>query len=110
MRLRLPVMLLATLTLAVCGGRPANPVAAEPVEPPVLAATGTVPPANHPAPPATRPAPPADRPDPAASAEPAAPTGVHHILERGQTLYTLARLYEVPLSTLMSANGITDPT
>jgi murein DD-endopeptidase MepM/ murein hydrolase activator NlpD len=35
---------------------------------------------------------------------------VRHILQRGQTLYSLARLYDVPLKSIMTANHITDPT
>ncbi|HEU4400934.1 MAG TPA: peptidoglycan DD-metalloendopeptidase family protein [Candidatus Polarisedimenticolia bacterium] len=38
------------------------------------------------------------------------PPGVYHPLEHGQTLYSLARAYQVPLATLMRVNGITDPT
>jgi murein DD-endopeptidase MepM/ murein hydrolase activator NlpD len=34
------------------------------------------------------------------------PTGVVHILRRGQTLYSLARLYDLPIATLIEANGI----
>jgi murein DD-endopeptidase MepM/ murein hydrolase activator NlpD len=46
-----------------------------------------------------------------ASAEPA-PTarGVRHVFQPGQTLYSLARAYKVPLEVLMRANAITDPT
>jgi hypothetical protein len=35
---------------------------------------------------------------------------LHHIIRRGQTLYSLARLYGVDLQDLMRANGIVDPT
>ncbi len=35
---------------------------------------------------------------------------VYHRLERGMTLYSLARAYRVPLADLMRANRITDPT
>ncbi len=38
------------------------------------------------------------------------PRGVYHIFEPGQTLYSLARAYQVPLETLMRVNGINDPT
>jgi murein DD-endopeptidase MepM/ murein hydrolase activator NlpD len=41
---------------------------------------------------------------------PAARPGTYHELQRGQTLYSLARRYHVPLATLLRANGITDPT
>ena len=40
----------------------------------------------------------------------AAPSGVHHPLEPGLTLYALSRAYQVPVSTLMTVNGIEDPT
>jgi lipoprotein NlpD len=36
--------------------------------------------------------------------------GVRHPLHAGQTLYSLARAYGVPLDVLMRVNGITDPT
>src|SRR5881628_2841122 len=36
--------------------------------------------------------------------------GVHHTLHRGQTLYSLSRIYRVPVATLMRVNGITDPS
>ena len=34
---------------------------------------------------------------------------MRHTLRRGQTLYSLARLYDIPLNELMAANGISDP-
>jgi murein DD-endopeptidase MepM/ murein hydrolase activator NlpD len=34
---------------------------------------------------------------------------VRHTLRRGQTLYSLARSYDIPLNELMAANGISDP-
>ncbi len=40
----------------------------------------------------------------------AARPGTYHELQRGQTLYSLAHRYQVPLATLMRVNGITDPT
>jgi murein DD-endopeptidase MepM/ murein hydrolase activator NlpD len=40
----------------------------------------------------------------------ATPPGVHHPLDAGLTLYSLSRAYHVPVSTLMKANGITDPS
>src|SRR5262245_12673695 len=43
-------------------------------------------------------------------AAPAARPGVYHPLESGMTLYGLSRLYGVPVTTLMKANGIEDPT
>ena len=45
----------------------------------------------------------ADAPEATPSSE------VHHVLRRGQTLYSLARLYGVSLADLMTANGIHDP-
>ncbi len=39
-----------------------------------------------------------------------APAGVHHPLDRGQTLYALSRAYGVSVDRLMTVNGITDPT
>ena len=36
--------------------------------------------------------------------------GFYHRLQPGQTLYSLARTYDVPLDDLMRANGIVDPT
>jgi len=38
------------------------------------------------------------------------PTGIHHTLRRGQTLYSLSMIYRVPVGTLMRVNGITDPS
>jgi hypothetical protein len=50
-------------------------------------------------------------PRPAATAvRPAAPAVIYHPLRPGQTLYTLARMYDVSVEELMEANGITDPT
>lgn len=54
-------------------------------------------------------------PAPSSARRPAAPPverapGVHHPLRRGQTLYALSRAYGVPVSTIMEANGITDPS
>ncbi len=37
------------------------------------------------------------------------PKGTYHKLRRGQTLYTLSQLYQVPLNRLMRANRIGDP-
>src|SRR5262245_60979863 len=51
----------------------------------------------------------ATEPQRAAAAEPARDdrtTGVVHILRRGQTLYSVARLYDLPVASLMKANGI----
>jgi biotin carboxyl carrier protein len=38
------------------------------------------------------------------------PSGVRVSLQPGMTLYSLARAYQVPLQTIMTANGILDPT
>ncbi len=38
------------------------------------------------------------------------PAGIHHPLQRGQTLYALSQAYNVPVPTLMAVNGIEDPT
>ncbi len=45
--------------------------------------------------------------------EPPAPqheVGVYHIIESGQTLFALYRVYQVPVETLIETNGIADPT
>lgn len=49
---------------------------------------------------------PATRIDPAARIDPA---GIHHTLERGQTLFALSRTYGVPVETLIEVNTIQDP-
>lgn len=38
------------------------------------------------------------------------PGGIYHVVERGQTLYRIAKTYGVDLNRLMQANKITDPT
>src|SRR6266850_7728579 len=38
------------------------------------------------------------------------PESTYHELQPGQTLYSLARAYGVPLERLLQANGIGDPT
>lgn len=35
---------------------------------------------------------------------------LHHILEAGETLYSVSRIYKIPYEALAAANGITDPT
>lgn len=50
--------------------------------------------------------------EPAVAQPEAAPEplhGVHHLLERGQTLGALSRMYGVPVDVLIRANGIVDP-
>ena len=39
-----------------------------------------------------------------------APDGVVHVVQAGQTLWRIARAYEIDLQTLAEANGIDDPT
>ncbi len=41
-------------------------------------------------------------------ADQAAPKGVHHVVERGQTLWRIARNYGVPLEVIAEANDIED--
>ncbi len=38
------------------------------------------------------------------------PYGVYHTVEKGQTLYTISRVYDVPLKDIEKANGINDPS
>jgi murein DD-endopeptidase MepM/ murein hydrolase activator NlpD len=40
---------------------------------------------------------------------PVAPRGVHHELQRGETVYRLSRRYGVSVETILEANGIEDP-
>ena len=44
--------------------------------------------------------------DPATRIDPA---GIHHTLERGQTLFALSRTYGVPVETLIEVNAIRNP-
>jgi lipoprotein NlpD len=39
-----------------------------------------------------------------------APTGVYHIVEPGQTLYRIAKTYDIDAARLAKVNGINDPT
>ncbi|HUD70936.1 MAG TPA: M23 family metallopeptidase [Dongiaceae bacterium] len=103
-------MLLATLSLAACGGRQVTPVVAEPIENPPAPVAHSAPRASA----VARPTPPPAEDHPEQAERPrekpkTAPPGVRHTLEPGQTLYSLARLYDVPVRTLMEANGITNP-
>lgn len=36
--------------------------------------------------------------------------GIHHVLQPGESLWTLARLYDVPMDTIQEANQLTDET
>lgn len=36
-------------------------------------------------------------------------SGVYHTVEKGQTLWRIARMYNIELKTLMAANGLSDP-
>jgi len=38
------------------------------------------------------------------------PPGIHHRLERGQTISSMARMYGVPADAIIAANGIVDPS
>jgi LysM repeat protein len=44
-----------------------------------------------------------------ADGDPDGNEGIYHVLRRGQTLYSLSRLYQVPVERLVQANGIKDP-
>lgn len=69
--------------LLACGGRSSAPPLAEPVDVRTISDADSI--------------------DP--------PPGVtYHLLQRGETLYSLARAHGVPLATLMQVNGITNPT
>ena len=46
---------------------------------------------------------------PATQAPAPAPVTSTHTVQRGETLFSIARRYSVPVDLLMSANGITDP-
>ncbi|HTX72838.1 MAG TPA: LysM peptidoglycan-binding domain-containing protein [Rectinemataceae bacterium] len=35
---------------------------------------------------------------------------IYHVLQRGETLFSLSRQYNVPVEAIMSANGISDPS
>ncbi|MDP2816617.1 MAG: LysM domain-containing protein, partial [Rectinemataceae bacterium] len=35
---------------------------------------------------------------------------VYHTLKKGETLFSLSRVYDIPYEALAAANGITDPT
>ncbi|MGE5309196.1 MAG: N-acetylmuramoyl-L-alanine amidase [Deltaproteobacteria bacterium] len=46
---------------------------------------------------------------PSAVVPPPSPSMAYHTVEKGQTLWRIARMYGVDMSGLMAANGITDP-
>ncbi len=41
---------------------------------------------------------------------PPPPNGIHHLLQPGESLWTIARLYDVPIETIQEANQLTDET
>ncbi|MCP3981669.1 MAG: peptidoglycan DD-metalloendopeptidase family protein [bacterium] len=57
--------------------------------------------------PVSIPAQPTDEGKPSARSS---PEGVHHVVQRGQTLWRIAHTYGVGLDALARVNGITDPT
>jgi murein DD-endopeptidase MepM/ murein hydrolase activator NlpD len=40
---------------------------------------------------------------------PSSKAGVYHRLKKGQTLSTISRIYQIPVSTILQVNGIRDP-
>ena len=58
---------------------------------------------------ASTPEPPAPRAFPTHDARAAEPTGVVHVLQRGENLYRLSRHYGVSVDAISRANGIRDP-
>lgn len=100
-RLRPAVLALLLPLAAGCAGALTAPVRPTPHVPAVeIAPVGAPepPPAVVPQPPAPEP-PPEDPPD-----------GVVHVVQPGQTLWRIARAYDVPLDTVLAANAIADPT
>jgi LysM repeat protein len=99
--------------LLACGGRSSAPPLAEPVDVRTISDADSIEPAVR----IDRSVRPrrigddqlADPVDDKEAGDP--PPGVtYHLLQRGETLYSLARAHGVPLATLMQVNGITDPT
>jgi len=124
MRVRLAAAALLVLAGFGCGGRAAAPVESNPAQRPVAVAEPA--PARHPdtathpeatgrhEAPAPAPAMRLDAPSRAARRDSTLLAGpptheVRHTLRRGQTLYSLARVYGIPFKELMAANGISDP-
>lgn len=105
------VILACSLAAAGCGGRASARPATTP-EPPV--AEWKRPSRMSDAVPAVRldrpPVRDEDHPDEPELQGPDGSEGIQVRLEPGMTLYSLARAYKVSLSSLMSANGIGDPT
>jgi lipoprotein NlpD len=101
-RLRPPVPLLLLVAAPGCAGALTAPVQPTPRVPAVeVARVGAPVPVPEPEPqaaPALEP-PPEDPPD-----------GVVHVVQPGQTLWRIARAYDVPLDTVLAANAISDPT
>jgi LysM repeat protein len=127
MRTRLLLAALLLAALARCGGRAASPLLTEPGKAQRVDGGG----AQHPAAESSREgsydeeaiaeedvAPDAEAGDDASSPAGQAPiagrgnahpAGLYHVLQPGQTLYSVSRQYGVLVRELMQANGITDP-
>ena len=98
-RLR-PALLALLLPLAPgCAGTLTAPVHPTPRVPAQEIAPPKAPPEAAPTPEPPPEAPPEETRD-----------GVVHVVQPGQTLWRIARAYDVPLDTVLAANGITDPT
>jgi len=83
-----------------------EPPAEPPAPPPQVAETPPPPPFMPAKPPAPRPAAPAPAADPVAKAP---SFDASHTVKRGETLFSVARLYEVDTFTLASLNGLRPP-
>jgi len=91
---------LAAVTSAACGGRAVARPATSPEEAVRLDQ------AAERSPEPVTPAPAA----PARTSRSSGPAGITHPLQRGETLYSLARAYGVPLADVMRVNGIANPS
>jgi LysM repeat protein len=107
----------ASVTPAASGaGGTAPPAAPQPTPAgSVQAATATpvvTPPAASPSPPAASPSPPAASPSPpAASPSPqATATARTYVVQRGDTLSSIARRFDTSVEAIAAANGITNPS
>jgi lipoprotein NlpD len=101
------LVLCAAVVSAGCGGRTVARPEISPEEA-VRLDRAAEPPAESDAPAERRgppPAPAARTPRPSSG-----PAGITHPLQRGETLYSLARAYGVPLADVMRVNGIADPS